>query len=187
MTLLRNWADINIINKSGACALHHAAKYSDTNMIEFLLQKGLQVNATDNNNKTPLLQAYQNIKNADEVITTLLKHGADINVINKKYGAGALHYTAKYAGKTLVKNLLYRNFLVNSTDNDNETPLIWAFQNKNKIENVNLLLKYGAEINVINKEHGACALHYAGKHSDKEVIQLFLERGVAVNVASSDK
>ena len=150
-----------------------------------MLEKGISVNVTTCDNETPFSWACQEENNVDNV-TFLLDYGADISTLNKSSSVGALHYAAKRSDKTVVEFLLKKGISANVKDNDNKTPLLWGCQNKKTIENATLLLKYSAEINVINKEHGACALHYAAKHSDKEMIQFLLERGVDVNVASSD-
>ena len=66
--LLQHGADINRIDKvDGAGVLHYATVCSDINTIEFLLKKVISVNVADNDNKTPLLWACQELNNVEIV------------------------------------------------------------------------------------------------------------------------
>ena len=183
--MLRHGADINAINKSGACVLHFAAKFANTSVIEFLLWKGIHVDVKDYDNKTPLLWACQKSSNIDNVLA-LLKHGADINVINKMSEASALHYAAKFSNVRIIEFMLDKGISVNLMDNDNKTPLLWACNATETVANVKLLLQHGAAISAINKEHGASALHFAALHSDTDMIEFLLSEGISVNKFYND-
>ena len=184
--LLKHRAVLNKTNKkSGACALHYAARYSDKGMIEFLIKKKISVNVMDNDNRTPLLWACQKVNNVDNV-TALLRHEADLNKTNKEYGACALHYAAKFSDKSMIEFLIGKGISVNVMDNDNRTPLLWACQKANNVDNVTALLRHEADLNKTNKEYGACALHYAAKFSDKSMIEFLIRKGISVNVIDND-
>ena len=184
--LLQHVASINVTNKIiGASVLHYAAKYADKNVVELLLEKGISANVKNLDNKTPLLwacQASNNVNNA----SLRLQHGADINIVNRKYGAGVLHYGAQFADTKMIEFLLNKSISVNIKDNDNETPLLWACQAKNQVQNVAKLLQHGTDINAVSKEHGANALHNAAKFSDKGLIEFLLSAGISVNVVDNN-
>ena len=108
--MLRHGADINATNKSGACVLHFAAKFANTSVIEFLLWKGIHVDVKDYDNKTPLLWTCQKSSNIDNVLA-LLKHGADINVINKMAEASALHCAAKCSDVSIIEFMLDKGII----------------------------------------------------------------------------
>lgn len=67
--------------------LHYAATTYSIEIIEFLLAKGLDVNALDFDGNTPLHHACNNWEHPDiqtEIIKLLLEHGADVSMKNKK-------------------------------------------------------------------------------------------------------
>ena len=179
--LLKHGAKINAVGKNGAGALHQAAIFSDVGMIEFLIDKGISVNFVDNDDETPLLWACQSKDNVDNV-----KHGSDIKKINKEDGGGVLHNAAKYSDKSLIELLLIRGISVNEVDKDGETPLLWACQAADNIENVTVLMQHGADINAFNKVNGAGVLHSVAKCSDKSTVEFLLKEGVSVNIADND-
>ena len=139
----------------------------------------------DNDNRTPLLWSCEKANNVDNV-TVLLRHGADINKTNKECGACALHYAAMFSDKSMIEFLIEKGISVNVMDNDNRTPLLWSCEKANNVDNVTVLLRYGADINKTNKEYGACALHYAAKFSDKSMIEFLIGKGISVNVMDND-
>ena len=75
-SLIHNGADINTISKSsGGTALHYAAKFSDKQVVEYLLGKGISVNATGKCSKTPI--SWANEKDGENANSSvLLMHGA---------------------------------------------------------------------------------------------------------------
>ncbi|KFY67364.1 hypothetical protein V496_01634 [Pseudogymnoascus sp. VKM F-4515 (FW-2607)] len=118
-TLLRS------TNNNGETLLHFAAAGCRTEVMEYLLSKGLDVNATNSNGWTPLMCALTpidrstcwttNIKtlaNAIQSAHLLLCHGADPNIVTDE-GWTPLHVLALYldvAGKAeeFAKDLISR-------------------------------------------------------------------------------
>ena len=80
------------------------------------------MNVMNNENKTPLLLAYQKANNIENV-TILLQHGADINKTNKESGACAFHFAAFWSDKSMIEFLIGKGISVNVIDTDNKTPL----------------------------------------------------------------
>ena len=113
------------INNNGETLLHFAAAGCRTEVMEYLLSKGLDVNATNSNGWTPLMCALTpidrstcwttNIKtlaNAIQSAHLLLSHGADPNIVTDE-GWTPLHVLALYldvAGKAeeFAKDLISR-------------------------------------------------------------------------------
>ena len=84
-----------------------------------------------------------------------MKHRADINKNNKEYGACVLYNAAQLSDKSLIEFLIGKGISVNVIDNDNDTPLLWASQKANNVDNVTVMLKHGANFNNTNKEYSA--------------------------------
>ena len=94
--LVKSGASVNfqdpLLNRN---ALHWACMCSgadsEADVVEFLLGAGGNVNCTDRDNTTPLLQAAMNKNSA--AVKALLRHGADVNQVDR-LKCSALHYAA---------------------------------------------------------------------------------------------
>ena len=65
-----------------------------------------------------------------------MRHGADFQQTDEEYGACALHFAAKFSDKRTIEFLIGKDISVNVMDNDNRTPLLWACQKANNVDNV---------------------------------------------------
>lgn len=81
---LKDFRGINIKDRNGLTALHHACKNNNLEMVEFLLEKGANVHAINRASQTPLYEAITN-KNI-EIIKLLLEYGSDINHKDEECG-----------------------------------------------------------------------------------------------------
>ena len=59
-----------------------AAEKGDISKINKMLEKGVNVNVKHQSGNTALIMASQN--SYDEIVTTLLAHGADVNIVNNE-------------------------------------------------------------------------------------------------------
>ena len=78
---------------------------------------------------------------------TLIQYGADINArcIN---GVTLLHFASRYSKQEIVEFLLKSNQIsVNTTNNDQSTPLMFACIDGGHLDNMKTLIQYGADIN----------------------------------------
>ena len=118
-------------------------------------------------------------------VKVLLKHGADIHRTNLT-GASVLHYAASKSDKNMIEFLLAKGCCINVTDCKNQTPLLWACEEEDNVENVKVLLQYGAQINHIYQEDGASFLHQAALVSDTSMIEVLIAKGLLVNIRDND-
>lgn len=97
-TLLELGLDIRQIDEDGLSALDIAIKFRRVDVIEFCIEKGIDVNETHRpSGLTPMLVASC-FNNNTEIVELLLKHGAEINAHDQN-GMSAKDY-AKKLGQT---------------------------------------------------------------------------------------
>ena len=129
--------------------------------VQAAIDMGADVNAQDRNHKTPLMYAAATSKNP-EVITTLLKAGADIEARDlRPVGATSLLWAA-YANPNpeVTRTLLKAGADIEARDLQmGRTALIWAVHD-NSTEVITVLLKAGADTKVKDKA-GYTAFDYA--------------------------
>lgn len=103
--LLKAGADINLGN-----ALYQAADRDNTELVNFLISKGADVNQRDNKGNTPLSKAIKNPKNYSKVYMdkynanaiALIDAGADLTLPNE-YGRAAYDLAKTNKNKTIVE------------------------------------------------------------------------------------
>jgi len=116
--------DVNEKSSNGFTPLHRAAASGRTEIVEFLLSKGADINATLYSNMggwTPLHIAITN-KRAG-VVKILVNHGADVNARDYDYNFTPLHMAAIYRSVEITELLLSHGADVNAKANDDMTPL----------------------------------------------------------------
>ena len=82
-----------------------AALLGEKDVVEYLVSKGADVNAVDDQGRTSLIEAVNGYKT--DIIEYLIANGANINAVDHK-GCKAL-MRAAYIGYTTVVNLLLDN------------------------------------------------------------------------------
>ncbi len=141
--------DPNLLTASladlGNTALHLAVrnegmknKKHGPKVVEFLLEKGADVNAKNRAGQTPLHLA---VTYCPELIKLLLEKGADVNARDI---SGSIALFARNADLEIVQLMLNYGLNVNNIDKRGETPLNQAI-NYNNIELAELLLQHGAD------------------------------------------
>ena len=181
-TLIKQGADIYQIDNNGWTALHYAARYAKSEIIDYLLSLGMKVNMVENSGKTPLMCACCNSDRLDN-IKTLIKQGADIHQINNN-GWTALHYAARFAKSEIIEYLLSLGMKVNMVENSGKTPLMCTCCDGYRLDNIKTLIKQGADIHQIDSD-GWTALHYAARFAKSEIIEYLLSLGMKVNMVSN--
>lgn len=90
--------DIDLRNEDGSTALHKAAAYGDSDVVRRLLAAGADVNARDNDGRTPLHLAVRHAHcfRAESVVSLLVQAGAS-GFAACNYGATPLESAMKYA------------------------------------------------------------------------------------------
>jgi len=137
----------------GAPPLQWAALYGHMEIVEFLIEKGVDVNARFY--LTPLQCATA--KGHKEVVEFLVKKGADVNAPSTT-GETPLHYAALHGQKDIAEFLIKNGADVNAENSVYVTPLHYAAETSQK-EIALLLIENGADVNAKDKE-GKTPLDY---------------------------
>lgn len=147
-----------------------------------LVKTGVQINykePDDGNSALHLATSTDNL----EIISLLLKFGADINSINNKMQT-PLHYTIWHHidNEQIIALLLNNGANPNAKDNWGMTPLHFTAQISNAKINV-LLLEAGADIHASNRYGTKLPLYYAAtnRNDDPTIVELFINKGANVH------
>jgi ankyrin repeat protein len=197
----------NYVDISGNTELILAAQNGHKEIVSELLDRGADVNASNNYGITALIYAAQN--GHKEIVNELLDRGADVNASNN-YGITALIYAARNGHTEIVNELLdNRGANVNAVNQQGDTSLICAARNGHT-EIVEALLDEGADVYLyialicaVEKGHtdtvnamlvkekyynyyGISALILAAKRGHTEIVKAMLDRGANVNVNAGE-
>lgn len=164
--------DINNDRIDELSGLHWACINNRFSVAKFLLLRGANPNqAAGPGGATALHWAarYGNIY----IVDLLLKHGAD-PTLKDEQGLNIMHFSVYSSNILLVVYVLYfvvnnnDNVDIDSKDNNNRTPLLWAAYQGDFLT-VELLLKFGATVTWTDNR-GFNALHCALVGGDQRVI-----------------
>ena len=122
-------------------------------------------------------------KNDIELFQVFLKCNLDIQLKDSK-GYNALFYLMRFPydkyylidRKPLCSLLLSHNIEINYVNNNGISPMMEAI-NKGYNYILNLLIKYGGDVNIINPNDGNTALHYAVINENKDTLFILLSTG----------
>lgn len=124
----------------GLSPLSMAIRFQSMACAEELIAMGADINARDNENWTPLMDAAQD--NHSKIIITLLSNRARINEFDED-GNTALNHAALHKNHAALKALLHYKANTHIANNKGHTALQIAIHN-NDIESVKILVAKGA-------------------------------------------
>jgi len=153
----------------GADALYHAACNRDIEIIEWLIDYGVDVNARLIDGETALMGAMRGSPSL-ETVEVLLRHGADFNVVSDSGNMAILSATRDIA---VLRKLLEAG--ADPNVGTRETALMFAAR-EGDAEAVTLLLESGADVNAVNVD-GDMALRLAKDNGQDALVQILLDHG----------
>ena len=122
--LHRNGSSVDLRCSWASSPLHRAAYVGNCELIQVLLDYGVDVNAQDTDGETPLADAAYGQLGA---VRLLLDHGADPNVQARRDALFSLttplHRALRYGRIDIVRVLLEHGAIIEVKDGEGETPL----------------------------------------------------------------
>jgi ankyrin repeat protein len=164
---------INARDGDGKTALHWAALYGQTKMMELLLAEKADVNSLDKDGFTPLHWAAT--FNQSDAVKVLLANKADTTIKVQKYGWTPLRLAVIHGHMATAEALLNGGADPNLEDKEN-IPLLHQAVIRGKKEMLGLLLDKKADMNPKDWE-GETALDEAVEQGNKEIIELLRQQG----------
>ena len=162
--------------------LHAAVAYNDLAVVTEELERGINVNVTDEGGYTPLMVAVASPEPGVEMLRLLLENGADINAATGEGGDTALSLAIMHGTVEKVDALLEAGADVNYWREGGYDALIDALHSRSMTEGapllplVELLLRHEAPV-LGESEHGESALSVASYAGRMDVVQRVLEAG----------
>ena len=142
--LHRNKSSLEPRGCCGFTPLHSAALNEDLEMIEVLLEFGVDINAKRYDGGTPLESAsHGNCRKDSRIVRLLIAHGADPNIPNVN-GFTPLHHASENWQVEIVRLLIDHGANVEVKDGDGRTPLDIATGNQDE-EIIKLLSEHLAK------------------------------------------
>ena len=180
--LIRQNADVNMMDCKGRSALHYACVTGCAPMTRLLLHYKAQPNLWDYQyTVTPL--HYAALSGSHECMHLLLKHGAQVNAgIEKR---SALHYAVQKNAIRCVQLLLQWRSNPNPPQFYVETPLHIAAE-MGFVECLKALLDAGADVTSQMGNKRNTALHLAAEDDYSECVKALIEAGADVNARNTD-
>ena len=169
----------------GNTALTSAAGRGDVKSVQFLLQKGVDINAKNMSGDTALSCAIKGVSRLGviEIVNLLLSSGADINA--KNYNSETPLQIACEKNLDLVaETLLEQGCETNVGNIHSYSSLHYAARNNNG-KLTKMLLQYGADASVKSDQDEVTPLHLAASNESVHAAKVLLSH--AVNIEATNK
>lgn len=180
LSLIRQGANVNVVIKS-TTALIESCRNNKISTIKLLLSLGANLHQEKGLHNTPLIAAIYNATRNDEICNFLMDEGADINMV--KSGLTALTASIINNKKNVFNRLLSLNAKItaNKSSKDQSPLLTAAKYSGNACE---VLLDAGANINEIDSQGSAIMHAMLDDKSMIKVVDLFIRRGINLNLTN---
>jgi ankyrin repeat protein len=182
--ILQQGVSPNHRDAAGNTLLMRAALYGRSELLSFLLEKGADVNATNNASATALMRAAGDTAK----IKLLVDKGADVNAKSALGNTPLILVARANPSAEAVKLLVEHGADVNATNNFGASAIQTAAAGGD-IETVRVLLKHGADVNSHSRGSepavlwggGRSPLMWAAARGDLAMMKVLLNAGARVN------
>ncbi|MEW5948828.1 MAG: ankyrin repeat domain-containing protein [Thermodesulfobacteriota bacterium] len=158
-----------------------AIEKGHTEMVNFLISRGANIEAQNQEGGTPLIVASYN--GHPNIVELLIEKGAQVNT-RSIAGQSPLRFAVMQNHFEIAKLLISNGSHIDDKDANGWTPLMSAVQNGNK-ELIDFLLEKGADIEAENN-NGERPLFIAISSRHPDIVDLLLDRGAKVNTKTKE-
>lgn len=145
--------------------LFDAIQSNDIEKAQTLLEEGVDVNQkkSEESGRAPIEEAIENSACSPEMISLLIKHGADIHLKNKE-GMNLIQSACIYnQNPAVIKVLIASGLDVNEKDNDGMNAILTVCSCSLRVDVVKTLVENGADLTFLNRNGENC-LQEASNH-----------------------
>lgn len=178
--LINRRANIHLVTKNGETSLIIACKLNSYTCAEYIIKNGIDVHAKTIDNYTALYYSIGN--NNKRLFDLLMQNGANFNDLKDiKKNDECLLLSIMCNKPDLLENLLMNGANPDKRiGNDDGDPILFRAIMKNSLEMVQILIKYKADVNIVNKNK-MTPLMVAVKIGNTEITLLLVKNGADVN------
>ena len=179
-----NQFDVNQRDLEDVTLLHWAAINNKSNIVDYYVSKGADVNAIGGDLKsTPLQWAVR--QGHLQMVVLLIKRGADYNILDIE-GCNALHLAAQFGHTAIVAYLIAKGMDIDQPNANGMTALMWSAYRVSKVDPTRLLITLGASLKFADFEQKNTALHWAIMAKNLTSVTLLLEAGADVDTKNAN-
>jgi ankyrin repeat protein len=177
--LLDKGASHELTDMDGRAPIHYAGSAAN---VKLLLDAGAEVNMLDKFSLTPLDIAA--LAGSEELTRALINNDADITISSPRHGT-PLHCGITRRSRIVIETILEAAkalnqdsaVIINCLNRDGDTALHTAIQTS-RSDVVRVLLSFGADINVRNRNSGHTPLHQCVLSGDAEFIRWYMSMAI---------
>lgn len=176
--------DVNQRDSENVSLLHWAAINNLSQIVDYYLSKGADINAIGGDLKsTPLHWAVR--QGHLSMVVQLVRRGADLSIFDGE-GCNCLHLAAQFGHTAIVAYLIAKGVDINLPDSNGMTALMWSAYRVTNVDPTRLLLTLGAGLSTVDIKHRNTALHWAVYARNLTTITLLLKAKASVEVLNAN-